>query len=197
MMSSWFIGRCCCAKTANEINARVQHAKRDFFMGFFSDSSIAIGAAINRFDDNCRTVGEHFGYSLHDFVRVVARTDDGIGADFRRMLNHNVNGLASRLVTELGEDRDVAANQRLQARANKPDDRTGTDGDAAYDPQVSHNAEPGQLESGRHHMVSNRITRLCDLIGCLSMALLIHLQVSSAKVLGTAARSRTQDGSAK
>src|SRR5262249_61275002 len=108
-----------------------------------SISSIAVRAAIEWFDDYSRAIRQHFGYALHYFVRIVACANNGIRADFRRVLDQDVERFAASFFTELGEERNVAPNQCLQARANRTEYRAGADGNATHDAQVPHNAETG------------------------------------------------------
>jgi len=75
-----------------------------------------------RFDNNRRAVGEHFGDALHDFGRIVSRAEHGVPAEFCGVLQHKVERFLTCLLAQVGEESDVAANQRLQSRADRAED---------------------------------------------------------------------------
>src|SRR5579864_391658 len=64
------------------------------------------------------SVGQNLGDALHDLGGIVAGADDRIAAEFRRMLQHQVEGLGARFLTQVGQQRDVAANYSLEASAD-------------------------------------------------------------------------------
>ena len=64
------------------------------------------------------------------------------------VLDHQLKRILTGALTEFGVDRDVAADDGLQAADERADDRAGADGDAAHDPQGGHRPVTGQLERG-------------------------------------------------
>src|SRR5207249_10554153 len=59
-------------------------------------------------------VAQHLGDALHHLVRVVAHAHHGVGAQLRRVIEHEIEGLLTRLLAQLGEERDVAAEDGLE-----------------------------------------------------------------------------------
>src|SRR5262249_13266125 len=92
-------------------------------------------------------------YALHDFGSVVAHADDGVGAQFGRVLQHEFEGVLARLFAQVGEQRDVAADQRLQSRANGAHDGARAHDDAAYQPEIADDAIASHRESSGDHVV--------------------------------------------
>src|SRR5438270_5837035 len=64
------------------------------------------------------------------------------------MLHHEVEGVLARALTEARVERDVAAEQRLQPRADTADNRARAHDDATNDAEVPCNAIARELESG-------------------------------------------------
>ena len=54
-------------------------------------------------DVDCGAVSEHLGDALHDLGGVVAGADHGVAAQFRCMLQHEVEGLGARLLAQVRE----------------------------------------------------------------------------------------------
>ena len=69
-----------------------------------------------------------------------------IGADLFGVLGEQLEGLAAGVLAELRPERDVAADQALQARADGPDDASGAYGDAPDDPEAADDAVARKLE---------------------------------------------------
>src|SRR5262245_45531305 len=66
----------------------------------------------------------------------------------RRVLEHQLEGVFPGALAHLREERDVAADERLQRRAERTDDAARADDDAAHDADVADDAAAGQLERG-------------------------------------------------
>ena len=79
------------------------------------------------FDDDGGAVAQNFGHSAHDFRRVVANPDNGIGADFLGVGGHHLEGVRARLLAQLSEQGDVASDQGLEGGADSAEHRPGPD----------------------------------------------------------------------
>src|SRR5262249_36944337 len=86
------------------------------------------------------TVRQHFSDTLHDLGRVVTYTDDNVSTEFLGVLQHQVESVIARLVAEIAEERDVAADQRLQAGADGAHDRTRAHHDSPHDAEIAFDA---------------------------------------------------------
>ncbi len=75
------------------------------------------------FDHHRCSVTKNFSYTLHDFGRVIAQPDDGISAELVRMLQTEIKRVLPRFLAEVGQNGDVAANEGLQARSDRAEDR--------------------------------------------------------------------------
>jgi len=73
-----------------------------------------------RFHKNGRPIRQNFRDPLHHFGGIVAGADHGVASDLRRVLQHQVERFGARLLAEIGQQRDVAADQRLQPRSMVP-----------------------------------------------------------------------------
>jgi hypothetical protein len=69
-----------------------------------------------------RAVCQDFGNPAHDLGGVVAGADDGVRAHLQRVFAHQLEGVIARLFTEFRVKRDVAAKERLDARAERSKD---------------------------------------------------------------------------
>jgi hypothetical protein len=118
-----------------------------------------LGTALFRRYDDCRAVGEHLGDAGRDLGCVEAHADDCIGAHLLGMLEHDVEGLLARLLAQLREERDVAAEQRLDGRADVAYDRARANNDSSRHPDTPRDAETFELERRRHH-------RMVDAFAC-------------------------------
>src|SRR5215470_11932979 len=76
-----------------------------------------------------RSVGKHLGDSLHHFGGVIAETHHGICAVLRGVPQQQFIRFDACLFAQLGEDGDVAADKRLQGRAQIPDHTARTHDD--------------------------------------------------------------------
>jgi hypothetical protein len=75
-------------------------------------------------DDHCGAIRKDLGNAGHDLVCIVAHTDNGIGTDISRMLDHQGEGILSGLFTEFLEERDISSEEDLYAGADVADDRS-------------------------------------------------------------------------
>jgi hypothetical protein len=112
------------------------------------DSDITIRSCGSRhgLDDHGRSVANHFRGALNYLGGVVAHTDDRVAADAFRMLAHEVECLLTGSFTQLGQQRDVAAEKRLHAGAEDADNRAGPDSYPANDAQRPGDATSVELE---------------------------------------------------
>ena len=78
-------------------------------------------SSLFRFDLYGRSVAKHFRDALHYFSCVVTQADDGVRAQLQRMLQAELEGVLPRFLTQISQDRDVAADQSLQTGANRPE----------------------------------------------------------------------------
>jgi hypothetical protein len=84
-----------------------------------------LGASVfQRFDPDSRAVAENFRHALHQLIRVITNSDHGIGTCHIRLDQHGIKSLLPRPLGELGEERDITAEQRLQTGADRADYRT-------------------------------------------------------------------------
>ena len=87
------------------------------------------------FHDDGSAVGKHLGHAIHDFVGVIAHTNDGVGAHLVGVLHHQFVCFLAGVFTQLGIDGDVAAKDGLETADHVANDAARADSDAA------HNAE--------------------------------------------------------
>src|SRR6185295_16651601 len=106
----------------------------------------------SRLGDHRGAVAEDLGDAVHHLGRVVADSDDGVRPELRRVGDHHLEGLAAGLLAQLGEERDVAAGERLQGAADGAEDRARADRDAAHDTEVADDPMARELEGGRGHV---------------------------------------------
>src|SRR5205085_7188901 len=67
------------------------------------------------------------------------------------MFQHLVERVLPRALAEIGENRDVASDQRLQTSADRPEDRARAHNDPAHDAESFHNPIAVESKSGRGH----------------------------------------------
>src|SRR5262249_37935914 len=91
-----------------------------------------------RLHHHCGAIGEDLGDAVGDLVRVVAHADHRIGAELARVLDHQLIGLLARLLGEVGVDGDVAAEDRLEARADVAEHAARAHRDAAHEAEIAH-----------------------------------------------------------
>jgi len=107
-----------------------------------------------------RAIGQNFGDPAHDFGGVVAHAHHGIGAELRGVRKHQVESLAAGLLAELRQDRDVAADDGLQAGAERSQHRARAHDDASNHAERPHDAVAVERERGCNHVVRNHRARL-------------------------------------
>jgi hypothetical protein len=105
-----------------------------------------------RFHDHRGAVGQDFRNAGRDFVGIVAHTDDGVRPDLGAVLQHDSIGVGPRLFAHFGENGDVAADNRLQAGAERTDHAARTDHNPPDDPQVLHDSVSGNFKRRRHEL---------------------------------------------
>jgi hypothetical protein len=69
-----------------------------------------------------------------------------------RLDQHCVESLLARSFSELREERDIAATQRLQTGADCPENGSRPHDDTAYDAEIVHDSESRHFEAGRGHV---------------------------------------------
>ena len=115
-----------------------------------------------RLDEDRRAVAQNFRHALHDFRRVVTQADDGVGAQLFGMPLAQLHRIFARLFAEVGQDGDVAADQRLQSCADRSENRSRANDDAAHDAEIFHNPITikfeGRSNPGGVHTTDNLMT---------------------------------------
>src|SRR5690349_7661338 len=81
-------------------------------------SSAVWHSTLGALDDDGGAVTEHLGHTIENLGCIVADADDGIGSGLLGMREHLVEGVRARPLAEIGEERDVAADERLQRTAD-------------------------------------------------------------------------------
>jgi hypothetical protein len=82
---------------------------------------IAAGPRIQRRSTTTAVpVGQDLGDAGHDLVRVVAHRDHGIRTTFVGVQHHSGERILTGALAQTGEQRDIAADQGLQRRAEVP-----------------------------------------------------------------------------
>lgn len=99
------------------------------------------------FDDDRRAVTQDFGHALHEFGRIVSDADNRIGTLLLRVFDHKFIRLFAGLLTQAGEERDVAADKCLQRSADRPDYRPRAHDDAFRQAQILHDPLARYLKS--------------------------------------------------
>src|SRR4051812_41513414 len=116
-------------------------------------SSGTITLRICWFDHDCSAVREHFRYSRSEFRGVVTSSDNCVGSDFRSVLDHDIEGIFTRLFTELGPQSDVPSNHHLQCCAERRKNIPRAHHDAAHHAQILDHSIIRHLKSRSHHTV--------------------------------------------
>ena len=114
------------------------------------DESISQPLAFG-FDGDGGAVAEDFGDALHDLGCIVSQTNDGVRAQLQRMLHAKLECVLTRFFTQISQDRDVAADQSLQAGANRAEDGARSHDNATHDPKIFHNSVTIEFERRRRH----------------------------------------------
>jgi hypothetical protein len=89
------------------------------------------------FNENGRSVTQHFGNAIHNFGCVVPDSDDGVRPDLLGMGEHHVEGFSPCFFAQLGKHRDVAAEYRLQIGSDSPEYRPRANRNTPYDTEMS------------------------------------------------------------
>jgi hypothetical protein len=110
-----------------------------------------------RFYLDRRAIGQHFRDASHYFRRVISRADYGIRAHFKGVLQHQVKGVAPRLLAEAGEERNISAHERLESGADGTEDGAGADDNPLCHAEVLDDAIAVNLKSRRYHIVLHHI----------------------------------------
>src|SRR5207249_3046069 len=74
-------------------------------------------AGVSRFYDYRSAIGKYFRHARGDFGRIIAHANDRVCSDFRSVLDHDFESIATRLFAHFGPDGDVAADDLLKSRA--------------------------------------------------------------------------------
>src|SRR5579859_4843616 len=85
------------------------------------------------FHVNGCAVAEDLGNARGDFRGVVANADNGVGAEGPGVSEHEVKRVLTGALTQARIERNVAAEDTLDARAKVADDRARADNNAAHD----------------------------------------------------------------
>src|SRR2546430_571617 len=115
------------------------------------NDSISQSHRRGRLDQDGGPVAKDFGHALHDLSGIVSQTDHRVRAKSVRMFQHSVERVSPRLLTKVGEDGNVAANEGLQPGPDGPKDRARTDDDAPDDAKRLYDATSVQGERGCGH----------------------------------------------
>ena len=107
----------------------------------------------DRCDDDRGAVTEDFSHATHDLGRVVANPDDRVGALPASVFDHEVERILAGPLAEVGEERDVPADEGLERPANGPEDVAGPHDDPAHDAFGLDNQIAVERESGGGHVV--------------------------------------------
>ncbi len=73
--------------------------------------------------DHRRAVAKDFGDAAHDLGGIVADADDGVCAQFLCVAMHQLERLVARFLAKAREQRNIAADERLQGPADRAEDR--------------------------------------------------------------------------
>jgi hypothetical protein len=73
---------------------------------------------LSRLNHNRRPISQYLSDALHNLGSVIPRPNDSVAAQFGRVLQHTVKSFQTGPLTQVCEQRDVAADERLQAGAN-------------------------------------------------------------------------------
>src|SRR5215472_11813234 len=107
-----------------------------------------------------RPVAKDLAHALHDLGGVVANADDGIRAQYRGVFQHEVEGVFAGFLAKVGQQGDVAADERLQAGADGAEDRARAHDDPPHHAQAAHDLVAIQFKLGCCHVVGNHAAQL-------------------------------------
>src|ERR1700686_702127 len=72
---------------------------------------------LSRLHHNRRPISQYLSDALHNLGSVIPRSNYSVATQFGRVLRHKVKSFQTGLLTQICEQRDVAADERLQAGA--------------------------------------------------------------------------------
>jgi hypothetical protein len=102
-----------------------------------------------RFHHHSRAITQDFRDSGAELGRVIAHTDDGIGAKRDGVLAHLVEGIQPGALAQACINADIAADQRLQGSPDIPDDAAGPNNNAANQTKMPRHPISFETESRR------------------------------------------------
>src|SRR6266446_8508589 len=108
---------------------------------------------LSRLNHNRRPISQYLSDTLHNLGSVIPRPHYSVATQFGRVLQHQVKSFQTGPLTQVCEQRDVAADERLQAGANGAEDGTRAHHNAAHHPQGARDPEAIQLKLRRDHVV--------------------------------------------
>src|SRR4029077_6055593 len=73
---------------------------------------------LSRLHHNRRPISQYLGNALHNLGSVIPRPTHSVPTQFGRVLQHKFKSFQTGLLPQVWEQRDVAADERLQAGAN-------------------------------------------------------------------------------
>jgi hypothetical protein len=126
-----------------------------------NDTDITVRSRGSRhgLDDHGRAVANHFRGALNYLGGIVAHTDDSVASDAFRVLAHEIERLLTGSFTQLGQQRDIAAEKRLHAGAEDADNRAGPDSYPANDAKRPGDATSVELEGSSRQVQAHGVPR--------------------------------------
>ncbi len=115
-------------------------------------------SSLDRLDYDRSAVGQHLGYAIHNFVRIVSHAYYGVGPYLARVQDHYVERFGARRLAQLREGRYIATHYRVQSAAHGPEDRTRTHGYASHYAERANYAKAIEGEGCRHAVMRQRVT---------------------------------------
>jgi hypothetical protein len=88
--------------------------------------------SIRCFHKDRRAVTKHFSDPGGDFIRVITHTDDRVRAELARVQDHFIERILARPFAQIRVERNIPAEEALNARAEIADDGTRAHHDAAH-----------------------------------------------------------------
>src|SRR6185503_3129789 len=144
-------------------------------------------AAVGRFNYHRGAITKHLSYTSRNLSGVIARSDDGVSADLRRMLDHDVKGIRTSFLAHLCPDGDIASHHLLKCGAERSNDVARSHYDPAYHTESLRHMKVRQIESRGHHLMRHRILSRAHLIRrALGQRIIVHQSLPlSAQKLST------------
>jgi len=88
------------------------------------------------FHDTRRSIGEHFSYAAHNLCGIVTEAYDGVCAELRSMLDHDLECVAPCLLAQIRIEGDIAAEEDLETSSDISDQRSRANDDAPNDAEI-------------------------------------------------------------